>query len=79
MVAQRRVAQLHRHLGSSARAAPATSSAAAQQHGRSAVDNPQDRPHPLILARFNDYLRGEPSYTNADPIITHPCSFTVLA
>ena len=54
---QRRLAEVRKHL-------------AANEHARSAVDNPQDNPHHLVLAHFDDYLRGEPgiSHGAAGPI-----------
>ena len=57
MMHQRRLAEVRKHL-------------AANEHARSAVDNPQDNPHHLVLAHFDDYLRGEPgiSHGAAGPI-----------
>ena len=55
---QRRLAEVRKHL-------------ATNEHARSAVDNPQDNPHHLVLAHFDDYLRGEPgiSHGAAGPIV----------
>eukprot|EP01050_Picozoa_sp_SAG11_P004141 SAG11_NODE_257_length_11556_cov_8.547176_8_plen_349_part_00 len=63
MAAMRRLANINGQLAAAA--------GTAAHNSRSAVDNPKDEAHHLVLAHFDDYLRGEPgiSHGAALPIV----------